>query len=103
MRRILAIVGAVALAAALSIPAQAYSNAPMVFGLIQQGSLGHHTADPVDHLTWCGDCSGTDYTTGSPWVVNPHDSWPFGLPTNGAFEPGCMWDSDDSYSYVSTG
>jgi len=47
-----------------------------------------HIAEPVDYLTWCGDCVGIDYTTGSPWVVNPST---------------CMWDSDDNYKYASEG
>ena len=78
-------------------------NDPMVFGLPQLNDQNHHTADPVDGQTWCGDCVGTDWTTGTPWVVNPHDNWPYGLPTYGEFEPGCMWDSDDSYSWVTSG
>jgi hypothetical protein len=102
-KRLVALLGAVALAAALSAPAVAGPNDPVVFSLPQQGDQSHHTADPVDYLTWCGDCIGTDYTTGAPWVVNPHDSWPYFLPTNGAFEPGCMWDSDDHYNWASSG
>jgi len=44
--------------------------------------------DPVDQWTWCLDCVGVDYTTGSPWAVNPTT---------------CMWDTDDRYNYAGTG
>src|SRR4051812_37058680 len=43
-----------------------------------------HIAQPVDWLTWCGDCVNTDYAAQQPWVVNP---------TN------CMWDTDVYYVY----
>src|SRR5205814_48024 len=42
----------------------------------------------VDYETWCGDCVGVDYRSGSPWVVNP---------------TSCLWDSDDYYTYLSDG
>jgi hypothetical protein len=42
----------------------------------------------VNHWTWCGDCIGIDFTTKEPWVVNP---------------TSCMWDQDDSYSYLYNG
>lgn len=80
----------VALIVVLELPAAASSgpsNDPLAFSM-QSGSSGHQINQPVDFLTWCGDCGGVDYTTGSPWVVNP---------TN------CMWDSDDNYSYTSSG
>ncbi len=96
MTRVLA---AVVLLILLAAPA---SQDPLAFALRGQGDSGHHVVNPVDSLTWCGDCVGTDWTTGSPWVVNPRDSWPFGLPAQ-SFEPGCLWDSDDSYSYTATG
>lgn len=43
---------------------------------------------PVDNETWCGDCVATDYTTGSPWTVNPTQ---------------CLWDIDDYFEYNSSG
>lgn len=75
----------------------------LAFSLNGQGDSGHHIVDPVDQQTWCGDCVGIDYTTGSPWAVNPHDNWPYSLPPNGAQQAGCSWDSDDRWSYVATG
>lgn len=86
----------------LSSAAQAGPNDSLAWQL-QYGLSGHHTAQPVDYLTWCGDCSTVDYTTGTPWVVNPRTSWPYNLPTFGSPEPGCMWDSDDLFNYVSSG
>lgn len=78
------------------------SNDPLTFQL-QYGQTGHQTFDPVGWQTWCGDCFNVDYTTGTPWVVNPRSSWPYNLPTNGAAEPGCMWDQDDTFDYLSSG
>jgi hypothetical protein len=46
--------------------------------------IARSTNQPVDWLTWCGDCVGVDYTTANPWVTNPTT---------------CLWDSDDEYSY----
>lgn len=65
-----------------------------------------YIGQPVDYLTWCGDCDLTDWTTQDPWVTNP--GWVDGYlhgPDAGtsASDPGCMWDSDDSAHYVSTG
>jgi hypothetical protein len=79
------------------------SNDPLRFEF-DYGLAGHHTAQPVDYLTWCGDCGGVDYHTGTPWVVNPRTTWPYNL-TPGPLpgEPGCMWDTDDRYKYVNTG
>jgi len=99
--KLLALLGALALAGALSIPVQAGPNDPLAFGLLY-GLNGHHTADPVDYETWCGDCVGVDYQTGTPWVVNPHTSWPYNIPL-ADFQPGCMWDSDDHYDYINSG
>lgn len=85
----------------LAIPvAGAPSNDPLRFVLDSR-----HTANPVDYLTWCGDCGGIDYTTGDPWVVNPRSNWPYGFPvvSGPSIEPGCLWDTDDSYRYSSQG
>ncbi len=49
---------------------------------------GRHNAQPVDWLTWCGDCVSTDWTTQTPWVNNPTK---------------CMWDTDDWFVYRSNG
>ncbi|HEX4774155.1 MAG TPA: hypothetical protein VH234_01415 [Candidatus Saccharimonadales bacterium] len=49
---------------------------------------GKHIAQPVDWLTWCGDCVSTSYTSQNPWVTNPTT---------------CMWDTDDWFEYVSSG
>lgn len=85
-----------------ALPATAYySNDPVVFSQIQNKVL-----QPVDYLTWCGDCLFTDYTAGTPWVVNPGTYWPFALslpPTPVSSMPGCMWDSDDAYEWDSHG
>lgn len=108
LRRLLALGLGVALAlapitGASAKPVRAAGPTDLTFALNGLGDNGHHTVDPIDQLTWCGDCVGIDYTTGEPWVVNPHDNWPYGLPTNGAQQTGCAWDSDDRWSYVSTG
>src|SRR6185503_331317 len=79
------------------------SNAPLAF-VLGFGIDGHHVVSPVDYLTWCGDCGGVDYHTGSPWVVNPRTTWPYLLAAGPApGEPGCMWDTDDRYKYLSSG
>lgn len=65
------------------------------------GDQGHHIVNPVDYLTWCGDCVDADYHAGTPWVTNPGTTWPFELPATA--ESGCLWDSDDFFSYVSRG
>lgn len=100
MRRALAVVAVAALVIVAAVDAGAPSNDPLVWTLDT-----HHTAQPVDFLTWCGDCVFTDYTTQEPWVVNPRTNYPYDLPAvpGPSREPGCMWDTDDSYSYVSSG
>jgi hypothetical protein len=97
MKKALALVLALGLLAGAK-PLAGPSDDGMVFNLV-----GHHVVDPVDRQTWCGDCIGVDYTTGSPWTINPHDSWPYFLPSQGAVQTGCMWDADDYYRYASTG
>jgi hypothetical protein len=64
-------------------PAQGWQSTPLTFSLDQR-----HVVSPIDYETWCGDCRTVDYTTGSPWAINPTQ---------------CMWDSDDSYDYRSEG
>lgn len=83
MRYIFAVLAALVLA----LPAAGQGNDPLMFHA-RFGDAGHNISQPVDYLTWCGDCIGVDYTTGTPWVVNPTP---------------CSWDSDDFFSYVSEG
>jgi hypothetical protein len=79
------------------------SNDPLTWQLLY-GTAGHQIFDPVDRLTWCGDCIGETPTSGPNWIVNPRDSWPFFLPAPPApAQAGCMWDSDDLFTYVSSG
>lgn len=83
-------------------PHGSISSEPLSFYLYQ-----NDLSQPVDYLTWCGDCVNIDYTAGSPWVVNPGTYWPFadlsflGAPVSSL--PGCLWDSDDGYQYQSSG
>lgn len=81
----------------------AWSSDPIELNLTE-----HIIISPVDHETWCGDCNGEDYTTGSPWTVNP--GWvegyvpPIDTPGSGPdVMDGCLWDVDDTYRYQSTG
>lgn len=81
----------------------AWSNGPITIGLAE-----HDLRDPVDVETWCGDCRGVDYTTGSPWTINP--GWvegyipPIDTPASGTnIEGGCLWDVDDTYQYLTSG
>ena len=76
-----------ALLAVCALPASGQGNEPLTF-VLRYGDQGHHINQPVDYLTWCGDCGGVDYHSGTPWVINPSD---------------CIWDSDDFFSYVSQG
>lgn len=62
-------------------------NSGLVFVPGASGS-GRHIAQPVDWLTWCGDCVNTDYSSTSPAVTNPTT---------------CMWDTDDWFEYTSSG
>jgi len=81
-----------------------YDNSPTTLYLSER-----HDARPVDNATWCGDCGGVDYTTGSPWTINP--GWvpgytpPIIAPRGGgtAVEEGCLWDSDDYFFYQTSG
>ncbi len=81
---------------ALAVPAGSRGQPePLVF-VVSPNEPELHA--PVDYLTWCGDCAGVDYTTGTPWVVNPEDGWPFFIDYQDIRVP-CMWDSDDAYQY----
>lgn len=72
---------------------------------------GRDLSQPVDHETWCGDCEGVDWTTGSPWTVNP--GWVTGYtppiinpPEDAGFggiRYGCEYDSDDWFEYKAFG
>src|SRR3954452_12913422 len=81
-RRCAVVVAVLAMAAILAAPASA-ANRPLSFHLAQREFF-----EPVDTLTWCGDCVSADYLMASPWVVNPGT---------------CLWDSDDDYNYASSG
>jgi hypothetical protein len=75
------------LASNVNVASAGYRTSPLV--LAPGGFDGARDVhQPVDWLTWCGDCVLTDFTSVTPWVSNP---------TN------CMWDTDDSYSYTATG
>lgn len=64
---------------------------------------------PIGSQTWCLDCVGVDYTTGSPWTINP--GWvegyipPIDTPVAdvGNTADGCLWDVDDTYQYQTGG
>src|SRR3954447_14259865 len=81
-RRCAAVVAVLAMAVTPPAPASA-ANRSLSFYLSQR-----ETFQPVDTLTWCGDCVSADYLSATPWVVNPGP---------------CMYDSDDDYKYTSTG
>ncbi len=85
--------GATITAILLATRAVTSGPSPLMFVLAD-----HHTANPVDYQTWCGDCNYPDDYTAGYYVLNPHDNWPYSYPTTGK-EPGCMWDSDDFYSW----
>lgn len=85
-------------------PAQAaYLNSPISLVLTER-----LIRQPVGVDTWCGDCIGEDYTTGSPWTINP--GWvegytpPITWPEAGSnIGEGCMWDVDDTFQYETNG
>lgn len=105
MKRIfIALIAAVLAISILPISSNAaWSNDLVTFTLSE-----HLIISPVDHETWCGDCNGEDYTTGSPWTINP--GWvegyipPINTPGLGPnVQDGCLWDVDDTYFYETTG
>jgi hypothetical protein len=100
MRRALA---GFALALLVVAPASAaWSSDPIRLSLDE-----HLIRNPVDRETWCGDCRDVDYTTGSPWTINP--GWvpdyipPIDTPSQGPVNDGCLWDTDDTYMYQTIG
>jgi hypothetical protein len=102
--RLLVVLVAACLPLAFAPPAQAgWSSDPIQLTLTE-----HLIHNPVDRATWCGDCLGEDYTTGSPWTVNP--GWvpgyvpPIDTPGGGpSVMDGCLWDTDDTYLYETSG